>query len=197
MLDWIHANFDAQIVLLMRHPCAVVESRLRFSEHWDPYSLLARYRNDEALMEGPLRERAGVLDQEFSRPQALAAIWCIENLVPALQAAANRYQIVFYEELLERPEAEWQRVAEGLGLSVVPGAGLRQQPSQQSAVRLQKRGMDDDSYSQSYGSWRKRLTTTNLRQIAKVLDAFGVEFYTVSESRPSVESFIREFLSNS
>jgi hypothetical protein len=145
-------------------------------------------------MEGPLRERAGMLHQELSRPQALAVIWCIENLVPALQAATNRYQIVFYEELLERPEEEWQRVAEGLGLAVVPGRSLLQQPSQQSAVRLQKQEMADDNYSETYGSWRKRLSTTDTHQIAQVLDSFGVEFYTVSENRPNPKSFTRKFL---
>jgi hypothetical protein len=196
MLDWIKGNFDAQIVLLMRHPCAVVESQLRFPEHWDPYWLLSRYRSDDALIEGPLRERTDVLHQELSRPQALAAIWCIENLVPALQATANRYQIVFYEELLERPEEEWQRVAEGLGLAVVPGASLLQQPSQQSAVRLQKQERAGDNYSETYGSWRKRLSSTDIHQIAKVLDSFGVEFYTVSENRPEVELFTRKFLAS-
>ena len=195
MLDWLHENFKPRIVLLMRHPCAVVESQMRFQEHWDPCWLLAKYRKDEALMEGPLRGRVDLLNKELTKAQALAAIWCIENLVPASQAAANGYTVAFYEELLEQPELEWQRIAQGLGVPVTPGPELLQQPSQQSAVRLQKREMSDDSYSESYGSWRKGLPTTDVRQIADVLDAFELDFYSTTENRPNVASFNNAFLS--
>jgi hypothetical protein len=136
------------------------------------------------------------LHQELSRTEALAALWCIENLVPAEQANSNRYGVVFYEELLERPEFEWLRIAEVLGTTGVPEADLRMQPSQQSAVRLQKRDGIDDSYSESYASWRKRLSPADLHQIARVLEAFNVQFYSVSESRPNLKLFTRQFLSN-
>ena len=197
MLDWIHANFDSRIVLLMRHPCAVVESQLRFPEHWDPYWLLAKYRSDRRLMQGPLRARSGVLDQKLSRPQALAAIWCIENLVPSSQAAANNYTVVFYEELLERPDVEWSRIATGLGVTIVPEDKLLERPSQQAAVRLQKLEINnEENYSKSYASWRARLTAADISQIASVLEGLGVTFYAVSENRPDVSSFCREFLSS-
>ncbi len=197
LLDWVHANFvDARIILLMRHPGAVVESQLRFPDHWDPYRLLARYRNDEALMDGPLREQATLLNQDFSPSQALTAIWCIENLIPATQAAANRYQIVFYEELIEQPETEWQRIAVGLDLTAVPAADVLERPSQQSSVRLQNQANNGDSYSVSYANWRKRLKAEDRRDIAAVLDAFRVDFYTVSANRPNVDLFAKKFLSN-
>lgn len=195
MLDWIHANFDARIVLLMRHPCAVVESRLRFSESWNPYRLLTRYRNDQALMHGPLSRQAELLHQDLSAPEALAAIWCIENVIPASQAARNGYHVVFYEEMLEQPETQWPRVARALGMAVVPETELRKQPSQQSAIRLRNEDTKEDSYSESYASWRERLPTADLHQIEAVLEAFGVRFYSVSESRPNVELFAREYLS--
>ncbi len=195
MLDWINANFDAQIVLLMRHPCATVESQLRFPDYWDPYQLLERYRTDAGLMKGPLGERIRVLDTELSRSRALAAIWCIENLVPILQASANRYQIVFYEELLERPEVEWRRITQGLGVPAVPDADLLKQPSQQAAVRLQNQNTAGEAYSESYASWRKRLTAEEIEQISTVLNHFGIRFYTISETRPNIEMFRQAFMS--
>lgn len=194
MLDWIRANFPARIVLLMRHPCAVVESQLRFSETWDPYPVLARYTANAALTNGPLHDRSSILARKLSRAEALAAIWCIENFVPASQAAANDYQVIFYEELLERPDQEWLRLAEGLSLNIVPAAGLRQIPSQQAAVRLLKRELVDKSYPYSYANWREQLSTEDLRQIAAVLEAFGIDFYSVSEARPDVDLFRRNFL---
>ena len=146
-------------------------------------------------MKGPLQSQIDVLDHALTRPQALAAVWCIENLVPAIQAAANRYEVVFYEELLEHPEVEWRRIAAALGMAVVPSSVLLQQPSQQAAVRLQKRETPTSNYSETYSSWRARLSNEDLNQISNVLRAFGIEFYTTSESRPDVDSFKRRFLS--
>jgi hypothetical protein len=193
MLDWIQANFEARIVLLMRHPCAVVESQLRLAEHWDPYDLLAKYRNDGALMAGPLNAQNRALQAEFSRPQALAAVWCIENLVPVAQAAANNYQVIFYEELLAQPDREWQRLAHALALHHVPDMSVLQKPSQQAAATWQRGGAAGEDYSSGYGKWRRGLTAQDLREIASTLEAFGVQFYSVGDDRPDLQAFSRVY----
>ncbi|CAN5294794.1 hypothetical protein BH24PSE2_BH24PSE2_12810 [soil metagenome] len=195
MLDWIHAHFDARIMLLMRHPGAAIESRLRFGEHWDPFPLLERYRSDRLLMEGALSAHSGTLRQCVNRAEALTAIWCIENLVPAAQAAANGYTVVFYEELLERPEVEWARAVESLGLRHVPSAQALEKPSQQAASRLQQDGQPAGSYSVGYDRWRARVTDDDLARIDAVLRKFDVSFYDVSEARPRVRVFENTFLS--
>lgn len=195
MLDWVHANFDARILFVLRHPGAVVESRLRFAEHWDPFPLLEKYRNDAALMNGPLEAQATCLDRNFTRAEALTAIWCIENLVPAAQAASNGYLIAFYEELLDRPEVEWPRVVNGLGLDTVPSGRLLAKPSQQAAVQLRPGSAAHADYSEDYGRWQTFVTSDNLAQIDSVLQAFGVMFYSAFELRPDVEAFRQTYLS--
>lgn len=195
MLDWVHANFDARILFVLRHPGAVVESRLRFAEHWDPFPLLEKYRNDAALMNGPLKAQATWLDRKYTRAEALTAIWCVENLVPAAQAASNGYLIVFYEELLERPEVEWPRIVNGLGLDTVPSGRLLDKPSQQAAVQLKPRSATNADYSKGYGRWQALVTRDNLAQIDLVLQAFGVTFYSAFELRPNVEAFTQAYLS--
>lgn len=195
MLDWIRTNFDARIVLLMRHPGAAIESRLRFADHWDPFPLLDKYRNDPALMNGPITGYSARLNRRLTRTEALTAIWCIENLVPASQAAANGYLVAFYEELLERPEAEWTRVAKVLDLDHVPSARALEKPSQQAASRLKADGSNED-YAKGYGSWRSRVTDEDLTQIDSTLRDFDVQFYDVSEARPRVEVFEQTFLAN-
>lgn len=197
MLDWIAGSLNARIVFVMRHPGAAVESRLRFAEHWDPFPLVKKYRDDAALMNGPLSAHAVWLNRDLSRTEALTAIWCIENLVPAAQATANGYLVTFYEELLEHPEVEWPRVVEGLNLVHVPSAQLLEEPSQQSTVRLRKSSTEGESYSRSYARWRESLSRRDLAQIDSVLQAFGVDFYTVSEDLPNVMAFTATFLSGS
>jgi hypothetical protein len=193
MLDWIHANFDARIVLLMRHPGAAVESRLRFADQWDPFPLLQRYKGDSALMTGPLARYADWLTRRLTRAEALTAIWCIENIVPAAQAATNGYLVAFYEELLEQPDAEWTRVVHGLGLADVPSGDLLAKPSQQSAVAL-KDSRRKEAYSRSYADWRKRLSCDEHDEIDEVLKSFGVNFYSMADDRPDVRAFVQTYL---
>jgi hypothetical protein len=193
MLDWLHANFDARIVLLMRHPCAAVESRLRFAGQWDPFPLLQRYQKDSALMGTSLQEQVNLLTRRLSRAEALTAVWCIENVIPAAQAASNGYVVAFYEELLEQPRAEWTRIVQGLGLAEVPGDDLLRRPSQQSAVVLQKRDKIE-TYTKSYARWRERLSPVELAEIEGVLKAFGIDFYNIAEDRPDRAVFARRYL---
>jgi hypothetical protein len=193
MLDWVHANFDARIVFLMRHPGAAVESRLRFADHWDPFPLLQRYHNDAALMDGALRGQIDWLTRDLSRAEALTLVWCIENVVPASQVASNGYVVAFYEEMLEQPGVEWARVVQGLGLSEMPGDDLLGRPSQQSAVVLQE-CKKTETYLKSYARWRERLSPGELADIDGVLKMFGVDFYSVAEDRPDRAGFARTYL---
>jgi hypothetical protein len=191
MLNWIATHFEARIVLLMRHPGAVVESQLRLAEHWDPFWVLNRYRRDAALMNGPLRPHADFLKGELSRAGALTANWCIENLVPSSQASLKGYCVTFYEELLEQPEAEWSRLVRELDLQHTPHLLFLSEPSQQAARQWGRGGGAVGDYNQSYSYWRDRLPSDALEQIESVLDAFGVGFYRVSEDRPDVRAFTR------
>jgi hypothetical protein len=193
MLGWVAAHFESRIALLMRHPGAVVESQLRFAEHWDPFWVLERYRTDEALMQGALRPYADFLKRGLSRAGALTANWCIENLVPASEAAQNGYCVMFYEELLEQPQAEWRRLTDSLGLKYVPDSHLLNEPSQQAARKWGRHRSETASYERSYSHWRERLPSGVLDQIASVLDAFGVTFYSLSENRPDVRGFMRTY----
>lgn len=193
MLDWIRGHMDAQIAFLIRHPGAVVESRLRLSDRWDPSSLLAKYRDDEALCSGALEEFEPALQRPQTSAEALTTIWCIENLVPAAQAARNGYEVVFYEELLERPETEWRRLADGLQLNCVPATELLARPSQQAAVNWKRGGAGESDFANNHAKWQTRLNDAELRQIDMTLNAFHVDFYSVSEPRPDVDAFTRRF----
>lgn len=184
MLDWISKNFDAHIVLLLRHPCAVVESQLRFAEAWDPYSRLDVYRSDSQLMSGALKEFHDLLHRPLSHAEALATIWCIETHIPLSQAESNGYTVVHYEELLEDPQTEWQRIAAGLKVDRVPDAEIVSAPSQQAAIRLRNDTTESSDYSASYAKWRGRLEESSVEEIQGILHAFGIKIYNVDSDRP-------------
>jgi hypothetical protein len=132
----------------------------------------------------------------LSRVEALAAVWCIENVVPAGQAAVNGYVIAFYEELLEQPVVEWARVVSGLGLTAVPSESVLGRPSQQSAVALQK-GEAHGAYTDTYAQWRDCLGREDLAEIDGVLKIFDVDFYSIADHRPHRAAFAQKYLTKS
>jgi hypothetical protein len=175
----------------MRHPGAVVESQLR--SRWDARNVFDKYLADQALMEGLLHSQAPFLRRELNRVETLAAKWCIENVVPAMQVPSIGHTIVFYEDLLDNRETEWRRLATTLGLDTLPDHRLQAQPSQTASRRRTKKGVVDDRYKQIHGLWHQRLNANDLADIQAVLDAFEVGFYEVASPRPNVGAFAKQY----
>ena len=120
--------------------------------------------------------------------EALTAVWCVQNVIPARQLT-NSCSVAFYEELLEEPARNWPRIVAALGLEQVPDATLLEAPSQQ-ANRPQEEG---GGYAGGYGNWMDRLAEQDLNDIQSVLDTFEVEFYGVHQARPDVLGFSSRF----
>lgn len=184
MLGWIQRNFDARIVLLVRHPGAVIESQLRGGRDWSPTSILSRYMNDELLMREHASRYGVLLGQQLTVVEALTLLWCMQNQIPLDDAASNGYIVVFYEQLRRSPESEWRRAVAGLGLTEVPDAGLINRPSQQ-ATSLWPAGMGKND---SGTEWMNRLGTARLKEVNRVLTAVGVDIYDAFNPEPRVPS---------
>jgi hypothetical protein len=112
MLPWLHARFpEMPIVLVLRHPFAVVSSQLRLDWRMNPADLLAQ----EDLVSDhlvPLRSDIEQCNDEFERNMLL---WCIENSVPLKTLASGAISVVFYERLLLEPEHECRRLFDRIG----------------------------------------------------------------------------------
>ncbi len=103
LLGWLRFNFpEMPTVLILRHPCAVADSRLRLG--WRDN--LDEIMSQKQLVEDHLKP---------FEPDILAAkdpfersifLWCIENYVPLRQPGAEKLHVVFYENLLANPEKE-------------------------------------------------------------------------------------------
>ena len=112
LLGWMHANFPGMpIVLLLRHPCAVVSSRLALG--WKDN--LRETMEQEELVEDfllPMEAEIMAARDDFERHLFL---WCIDNYVPLQQFARGEIHLAFYENLLINPEHELQSLFGFLG----------------------------------------------------------------------------------
>jgi len=177
MLSWIVRHYEVPVLLVVRHPCAVIASRLKIGGgDWDARKALGHYLGDRRLAEA-VHGRYGVDITRTDRgPEAtLAVVWCIENMLPLAWAAEFGYAVVSYEGLLAEPEVEWPRVVQALGLSRLPPEHILKAPSQQVAPDLKNREIGVSNTAR----WRNELDDGQLERIAGVLGEFGCTQYRV------------------
>jgi hypothetical protein len=180
MLGWIQRHFDARIVLVLRHPGAVIESRLRLGgEDWDASDQLRQYTGQSALHADYLFKYNDVLRGSLTAAESHAAIWCIENQLPLTQLGAGTVTVAFYEQLLSGQPEPWQSIIDALELRQMPDERRIQSPSQSTA------GSHRGTFEAADGRrWQERLPETVRREIAAILHAMEVEVYDMDDPMP-------------
>lgn len=97
MLGWIHARFPGmQIIFLLRHPCAVVTSKIKLG--WNTPGLETTFLAQEELVRDFLLPFADATKQARTSFERHVFAWCVENYVPLMQLLGQEgVQLVLYE----------------------------------------------------------------------------------------------------
>jgi hypothetical protein len=164
LLGWMRANFPGMpIVLLLRHPCAVVNSRLALG--WKDN--LGETMAQEDLVEDhllPMEAEIRAARDDFERHLFL---WCIDNYVPLRQFARGEIHLAFYEDLLESPEAGLRSLFGYLGEDVDDRVYARLgRPSP-----LSRKGAP----APSVDGWRVHVGARQLERALEILELFGLD----------------------
>ncbi|CAA9419318.1 MAG: hypothetical protein AVDCRST_MAG01-01-2145, partial [uncultured Rubrobacteraceae bacterium] len=172
LLGWLAKNFPGMpIVLLMRHPCAVVSSRLALG--W-------RDNLDETIAQGdlvedhllPVEGHIRAARDPFERHLFL---WCIDNYVPLKQFRPGAIHLCFYEDLVRNPEQELRRLFTFIGRGfdeAVLGKLGRPSPTSRRDERP------------SVDGWRGRVDGERLERSAEILGLFGLDGIYGPETGP-------------
>lgn len=168
LLGWMRANFPQMPqILLLRHPCAVTNSRLELG--WR--DILDDTMEQEDLVEDflkPFEEEIRKARTPFERSVFL---WCIENYVPLRQLESGSTHITFYERWCTQPENELGRLFTFLGKDFDAGIYLAmERPSslsrRESAVVLGERPVD---------SWTRAVGKDQRERATEILALFGLD----------------------
>jgi hypothetical protein len=164
LLGWMRANFPGMpIILLLRHPCAVVSSRLALG--WKDN--LSETMEQQDLVEDfllPMEAEIRAASDDFERHLFL---WCIDNYVPLKQFGPDEIHLSFYENLLVNPEAELRSLFAFLGDDLDGRVyGKLERPSPLSR-----------SYStgHSVDGWRSHTSPRRLEKTIEILNLFGLD----------------------
>lgn len=178
MLPWIVRHLDSRVVLIVRHPGAVVESELRSG--WKANYVLERYRTDEQLQEITSGRYRSLLDRKLEPVEALTLRWLIENQWAMEVAAVHGIEIIHYEHLRSPAGSAWQRLCAALDLAALPDRSTLTRPSQQSGA-----GRKAISFAQSETPrWMSGLNAEQTSQICAILDVVEFSGYAMDDPNP-------------
>ncbi len=157
MVGYIARTFQPAIVYTIRHPCAVVRSRLGLRWHAEVADLLAQ----SELVEDHLAPFADTISREHDQLGAHAVWWAVENLVAGRQLEGRPHFRLLYEEVALRPTETARRLAEWLDLEL---------PRNLDAVtgrisRVTRKKYARLTTTERLGLWQKELPANEQRRI--------------------------------
>ncbi len=181
MLPWLARQLGARMVLVLRHPAAVLASKRRLiGPEWKFEPWLAQFLADAPLCEDFLEPHRETLSKPLGEAAGQTAVWCIENGVAMRAARELGVAVVSYERLLAGDPDEWERTRSALALERVPERALRERPSQQVA-----RDHVAERFEAGAGArWRASTSEDDLREIQDMLDRFEIACYRAREPAP-------------
>ena len=180
LLGWIHRNFPTiPILFIVRHPCAVVASRLEIG--WGTEDLAPCLRPGP-LVEDFLQEKLEYLRGVEHSEEQHAALWGLHNLIALEHLEGGRGQVVFYEDLLLRPEEELPRIFGAISQTYDDSvfASLKKPSARSSPRSAVVTGGDPLLH------WQHTLSAAQIERIRAVVDHLGLSHLYGDSKTPLV-----------
>jgi hypothetical protein len=168
-LKWLHDNFpEVPILFLLRHPCAVVLSRMQLG--WATDSDIEPFLSQADLVTDYLGEHLELIRNAKMEEEKHAIVWSISNLVPLGQFMPGELKIVYYENLCTQPEIELRSLFASIGQKYEsPRLDQINQPSQTTRISSAVvSGRDKVTH------WKKKLSPAQIDTILRVVESFGL-----------------------
>ncbi|MCO6453093.1 MAG: sulfotransferase [Caldilineales bacterium] len=167
MLGFIYENFRPAIIFLVRHPCAVVYSRLhrvRTPWHADVKHLLRQ----EKLVEDYLRPWLTQIEAETDLLGAHALWWAVESRVAMDDLSTRPHQFIYYEALVREPKVELNRILPALGYTDA------QIPAK---VLTQTSRVTTGGQTPTIAAWQRDFTPAEQSRILTWAERFDIPWY--------------------
>jgi hypothetical protein len=178
-LKWLHDSFpEVPIILILRHPCAVVASRMELG--WATDRDIEPFLAQPDLIEDHLGPYLNLIKNAETAEEKHAILWSVSNLVPLQQFRSEELKVVYYENLCTQPQAEMTSIFDAIGQKPVDSIIDKiDRPSQ--TTRLNSAlvsGVDKIS------NWRRTLSLSQIDNILRTVDRFGLSHLYGSSVMP-------------
>jgi hypothetical protein len=192
ILKWLHNCFpEVKIVFLVRHPCAVVESWMAV-RYGKGIAALNRLCTNEMFVEDIRNSILGEYRKAKSDFESLVFFWCVSHWVPFHQFHKDELYLIFYEDLLIDPKAEFEHLFSFLGHTYSPQKAFSAFSKPSSTVR-----QDNDTFlhkSYTFDSWMAKISPQQLDRAYEIMSLFGLEeIYSPITAKPNREAALNLF----
>lgn len=173
-------TWKVQYLLLIRHPCAVIESQIRVGIG-NPLRVLPLEVAKKALLRdayrirelAPIRDEVIRLVDSITKPvEFLAALWSIDYYIPLYHAGQLPIRVTIYEELALHPATALRNLLESLGLGW-DGQSLTREVLRRSSTSAEAVAK---TVTNVY-KWRERMTKQDVASVISIVHKFGLTFY--------------------
>ena len=182
-LGWIRRRFpEMPMIYLMRHPCAVINSRMQLGRDCD---LSRQFFSQPALMSDHLEPFRAEMERATDDFERHAYIWCVENYVPMRQLARGDAHLIFYEHVCTDPRAELARLCAYLGVEfderaldsvAKPSVQARKYHGGGTSAIVTGANLVD--------AWRRFVTPDRVRKTIDILRRFGLDTIYGEDASP-------------
>jgi hypothetical protein len=170
-LKWLYVQFpQVPQLLIVRHPCAVVLSRLQL--RWATDTDILSFLNQQALIDDHLAPYLEIMGRAQTDVEKHAIIWCVSHLVPLRQFDPQDLTTVFYEDLCVQPQIELPRI-ENVVKRPFPAGTLTLLSRPSSTTIASSAILTGDN---RIAHWQKSLSASEIRQILDIVAAFGLDY---------------------
>jgi hypothetical protein len=170
LLKWLHIHFsEVPTIFLIRHPCAVVLSRMQLD--WATDRDIEPFLSQPDLVADHLSDHLDLIRSAKTDEEKHAIIWCVSNLIPLRQFMPGELKIVYYEYLCVQPEIEFPAIFDSIGHGYSHSlVEMLNQPSQTTKVTSAV-----VTGSNKISHWKSSLSPVQIDRILKVVQAFGLD----------------------
>jgi hypothetical protein len=182
MLPWLARHLPSRIVLVVRHPGAVVESELR--GRWNASYALDRFKEDARLHSLTQDRYRPLLARKSTHVESLAVRWVIENQWVMESARVQGMPVIHYEALRSTDGAAWTTLCAALDLACQPDREVLTRPSQQSGAGRAVVPL----YQSERPRWMSGLSAADAHAIQGILDMVSFHEYSMDDPSPHIES---------
>ena len=178
-LKWLHENFpEVPIIFVMRHPCAVVFSRMKLG--WATDHDIEPFISQPQLAEDYLGPYLDLICSAGNTEEKHAVIWSISNMVPLKQFGSDELKVVYYENLCTYPEGELSGIFETIGYEFSnPRVDALNRASQTTRA-----GSAVVAGTDKIGNWKQELSRSQIDSILRIVDEFGLSHLYGHSSLP-------------
>ncbi len=185
MLPCLADHYNVRgIAFIIRHPCAVVNSMLRFGKwkNWNREQIQHRKSNEKSpiyikhLPDSVQEIFNPVLQRITTQAEALAFIWCLDQYLPLIHADKHPWILVPYERLIKSPNTELALIANTLGVEI-NNKIMKWIKKPSSSVK----GKIPENTEDQLTKWKHQLTSRQIDDILSIVEETGLSrFYSDS-----------------